>query len=73
MCWRKVSTVEARTRRRAEKARDKIGKMVREIKAWKGEAPTVVRVRMSDYLALTEVGYVRDGKLSGTNLEVKPG
>ncbi len=65
--------MSTKTKRRAEKARDKITKMVREITQWKGEAPTVVRVNMADYLALIEVGYVRDGKYSGTELEVKPG
>lgn len=60
-------------KRRANKARDKIFRMVREITQWKGEPPNLVRVNMRDYLALTEVGWLRDGKLSGTDLEVKPG
>lgn len=47
--------------------------MVREITAWKGERPSLVRVNMSDYLALVECDWIRDGKLSGTSLEVKPG
>lgn len=62
-----------KVKRRANQARDKINKMVREIEAWKGEKPTVVRVNHGDFLALTEVGWIRDGKLSGTMLEVKPG
>ncbi len=64
---------EARTKRRALKARDKIDKIVREITAYKGERPKLVRVTMADFLALTEVGWLKDGKLSGSNLEVKPG
>lgn len=64
---------EARTKRRALKARDKIDKMVREITRYKGERPTLVRVNMGDYLALTEVGWIKDGVLSGSHLEVKPG
>lgn len=63
----------ARTKRRALKARDKVDKMVREITNYKGKRPTMVRVNMPDYLALTEVGWLKDGKLSGSNLEVKPG
>lgn len=59
--------------RRANKARDKIEKMRREWRSWKGCEPEVVRVNTGDYLALVEVGFVRDGKLSGTQLEVKPG
>lgn len=63
----------ARTKRRALRARDKIEKMQREITAWKGKAPELVRVNHGDYLALTEVGWIVDGKLSGTSLEVRPG
>ena len=62
-----------RTQARARKARDKIDKMVREITQWKGERPTMVRVNHGDYLALTEVGWIKDGVLSGTKLEVRPG
>ena len=62
-----------RTQARARRARDKIDKMVREITQWKGERPTMVRVNHGDYLALTECNWIRDGKLSGTNLEVRPG
>lgn len=70
----KVTTnPDARTKRKALKARNKIDAMVREWKSWKGEAPAMVRVRMSDYLVLVEVGWVKDGKLSGSTLEVKPG
>lgn len=58
---------------RARKALDKIDKMVREVTQWRGERPTIVRVRMADYLALTECGYVQEGRLNGTALEVKPG
>lgn len=68
-----VATVDARTKRKALKARKKIDAMVREWRNWKGEAPTMVRVRMSDYLVLTEVGWIKDGVLSGSNLRVKPG
>lgn len=69
-----MATIDARTRRRAEKAKEKIRKMIDEQTKWQGKAPTVVRVTMSDYLALVEVGYVRDGELSGsTGLQVKPG
>mgnify|MGYP003657646357 CR=1 FL=1 len=64
---------EARTKRRALKARDKIDKMVREITRYKGERPTLVRVNMGDYLALTEVGWIKNGVLAGSHLEVKPG
>jgi len=64
---------DARTKRRALKARDKIDKMVREITSYKGERPTRVRVTISDHLALTEVGWLKDNVLSGTNLEVLPG
>jgi len=59
--------------RRARRARDKVEKMIREMKAWQGQRPTLLRVNMGDYLALTEVGFVRDGKWSGTDIEVKPG
>ena len=62
-----------KTRTRADKAVAKVKRIVGEIKNWKGEAPTVVRVHMPDYLAMTEVGYIKDGKLSGTDLEIKPG
>ena len=67
--------VDRKTRRRADKARDKIAKIVREVTDWKGERPTVVRVNHGDHLALVECGYVRDGKLSGDShgLEVMPG
>ena len=59
---------------RARKARDKVKRMVTEITAWKGEKPKVVRVSMSDYLALTECDWLTDdGRLSGTMIEVKPG
>lgn len=64
---------DRRTKRRALKARDKIDKMQRELTAWKGEAPKLVRVCHADYLALIEVGWVVDGKLSGSSLEVRPG
>jgi hypothetical protein len=69
------TTVDRRTRRRADNAKEKIRKMIAEITGWNGERPTVVRVNMGDYLALTECGYVRDGVLSGDphSLEVKPG
>lgn len=61
----KQTTPDRRTRTRADKARDKIGKMIREITTWKGERPTVVRVNAGDFLALVECGYVRDETLSG--------
>ena len=64
---------EARTKRRALKALDKIYKTVAEITKYKGERPKLIRVNMGDYLALTEVGWIKDGVLSGSNLEVKPG
>lgn len=62
-----------KTKRRANSAREKISKMVREIEGYTGKKPTVVTVTHADFLALTEVGWIRDGKLSGTMLEVKPG
>lgn len=67
--------VDRKTRRRADKARDKIAAMVREITQWKGARPTRVRVNIGDHLALTECGYVRDNVLSGDphGLEVLPG
>lgn len=68
-----LSNVPRKTQTRATKALEKIRKMRAEWKAWQGKAPTVVRVSMGDFLALTECGYVRDGKLSGDGLEVKPG
>lgn len=61
--------MDQKTRRRAEKAKEKVYRMVKEIEDWKGERPTVVRVSMSDYLALVEANYVN----SFANLEVKPG
>lgn len=70
---RDTTNPDRRTKTRALKARNKIDKMVREITAWKGERPSLVRVNMSDYLALVECDWIRDGKLSGTSLEVKPG
>lgn len=68
-----MSSVPRRTQTRATKAVEKIRKMVAEVKQWKGQAPTVVRVNMPDFLALTECNYIRDGKLSGTDIEVKQG
>lgn len=67
--------IDRKTRRRADKARTKIAAMVREITSWKGKRPTVVRVNLSDHLALVECGYVRDNKLSGDahGLEVRVG
>jgi hypothetical protein len=65
--------ISARTKRRALKARDKIDKMRREWRQWKGEEMTVARVNHGDFLALTEVGWIKDGKLSGSELEVLPG
>ena len=44
-----------------------------EWRQWQGAEPTVVRVNTGDYLALVEMGWVRDGKLSGSSLEIKPG
>lgn len=60
-------------RTRATKALEKIRKMIAEQKSYTGKTPTVIRVNMSDFLALTECNYIRDGKLSGSQLEVKPG
>ena len=68
-----VPPVPRRTQTRAKKARDKIENMVREWRQWQGAEPTVVRVNTGDYLALVEMGWVRDGKLSGSSLEIKPG
>ena len=62
-----------RTQTRARKALDKIDKMVAEIKGWKGQAPTIVRVCHADYLALVEAEQLVDGKLRGRELEVRPG
>lgn len=60
--------------RRARKALDKIDKMVRELRAWKGETPKLVRVNHGDYLALVEAKLVDEaGKLRGRELEVRPG
>ena len=71
--YKDTTRTDARTKRKALKARNKIDAMVREWKSWKGEAPTMVRVRMADYLVLVEVGWIKDGKLSGSTLTVKPG
>lgn len=60
-----------RVKFRAEKARNKIEKMRREWQSWKGEPCKLVRVNHRDFLALTEMGYVRDGYLSGTDVEVR--
>ena len=61
--------VDARTKRRALQARDRIHKIIAEIKKWKGVTPTVVHVNHADYLALVEVGWVD----RFPNIEVKPG
>lgn len=63
--------VDRRTRRRAEKTLERIRKMRAEWTQWKGETCKLVRVNHGDYLALVECGYVRNGKLSGDDLEVK--
>ena len=65
--------IPRKTRTRADKALDKINAIVREIKQFTGDKPTTVRVNGGDYLALTECNYLRDGKLSGTNLDIKIG
>lgn len=65
--------MDAKTRTRANKALDKVAKMRREWKSWKGCEPTVIRVNSGDYLALVEAGYVRDDVLSGTKIPVKIG
>jgi len=61
------------SKRAVNRALDKIEKMVREIKAWKGEYPKLVRVNYKDYLALVDAGLIEDNKLKGRDLEVKPG
>ncbi len=63
----------ASAKARADRTVKKINKMVREITQWNGQRPSMVRVNYGDYLALTEANYLQDGKLSGTNLEVRPG
>lgn len=68
-----MDQVPRRTQTRAKKAVEKIRKMQAEWKSWKGEDCTRVRVNSKDYLALTECNYIKDGKLSGTTLEVLPG
>jgi hypothetical protein len=55
--------------RRAEKALDRVDKMIREITAWKGEKPKIVRVNHGDYLALTECGKLNHFP----GVEIKPG
>lgn len=65
--------ISTKTKRRAKAAREKIRKMVEEITQWKGAPPTLVRVTLADYLALVDVGWIKDGKLSGGTLEVKVG
>ena len=67
--------VDRRTRTRADKARTKVSKMIREITDWKGQRPTVVRVNIGDHLAMTECGYLKDNVLSGDphGLTVLPG
>lgn len=60
-------------KRAVNRALDKIEKMVREIKAWKGEAPTLVRISYKEYLALVDAGLIENNKLKGRDLEVKPG
>ena len=63
--------VPRKVKTRATKCLERIRKAQAEWESWKGEDMTIVRVKPTDYMALTECGYVRDGKLSGTNLEVK--
>ncbi len=65
--------MSAKTKRRALKARDKIDKIVKEITRYTGTRPRRVHVNHGDYLALTEVGWIKDGKLSGSELEVEVG
>lgn len=65
--------MSAKIKRRALKARDKIDKMRAEITRYTGTAPRLIHVNHGDYLALTEVGWIKDGKLSGSNLEIEPG
>lgn len=65
--------VERPVQNRALKARDKIGKIAREIKQFSGAEPEIIRVNIKDFLALTECGWIQDGKLSGSNWEIKPG
>jgi hypothetical protein len=47
--------------------------MKAELTQWQGRPPESIRVNLADYLALTECGYIRDGRLSGDGLEIKPG
>ena len=68
-----MGDVPRKTRTRADKALGKVNGIVREIKQFTGAAPTIVRVNAPDFLALTECNYLRDGKLSGTNLDIKIG
>lgn len=65
--------VPRKTQTRASKALEKIRKMKAELTQWQGRPPESIRVNLADYLALTECGYIRDGRLSGDGLEIKPG
>ena len=50
--------VDDRTVKLANKAREIVEKSIRELTNYTGERPSVVRVKPSYYLVLTEVGWV---------------
>ena len=60
-----------KVRTRADRARDKCDKIIREITQFTGERPKVIRVNSRDLLALTECGHVVDDKLRNTTPAVK--
>lgn len=60
----------------ADKAATRVRNMIAEQTRHTGKRPTIIRVTLSDYLAMSEVGYVTtESKLSGDphGLEVRPG
>lgn len=56
---------------------DRILRRVRNMRVeWKrntGKEPKVIRLSAPDLLLMTDAGYVRDGRLSGTSIEVLQG
>lgn len=56
-------------KRRAEKARQRVNKMIVEQTQWQGKRPTVIRVQLRDYLALVELEWAD----RWPGIEVKPG
>lgn len=61
--------VDKRTLTSANKARSIVDASIRELTAYTGERPTIVRVKPRYYLVLTEVGWAD----AWTGIEVLPG